>query len=77
MTPYRKSYMFANHSSSSHPEELILYGLLVVIGAIPVAVAVAERTTFGVEATIGLLMVCAGVIGAIFYTLRALDDPDA
>jgi hypothetical protein len=69
--------MFANQSSSSYPEELILYGLLVVIGAIPVAVAVAERTTFGVEATIGLLMVCAGVIGAIFYALRALDNPGA
>lgn len=53
-----------------HPEELISYGLLFVIGAIPVAIALIQRAAFGVEATIGLLMVCIGVIGGIAYVRR-------
>lgn len=47
----------------AYPEELIVYGLLVGIGAIPVVNAIVERTAFGVEATIGLIMVCAGLLG--------------
>lgn len=60
-------------SSKPPPEELILHGLLVVIGAIPVVVALVQRGTFGVEATLGLLMVCAGAIGAVVYA-RATHD---
>jgi hypothetical protein len=62
--------MRPDSSSSSHPEELILYGLLLAIGAIPVAIALVERIAFGVEATLGLLMACAGAIGAIAYARR-------
>jgi len=62
--------MPADRPSKSHPEELILYGLLVGIGAIPVAIALVRRATFGVEATLGLLMVCAGAIGMIVYARR-------
>jgi hypothetical protein len=64
--------MVALRSSTSQPEELVLYGLMVVIGAIPVVIAVVQRAAFGVEATLGLLMACAGVLGAIFYARRAL-----
>jgi hypothetical protein len=53
------------------PEELILYALLVVIGAIPVVIALTQREVFGVEATVGLLMVCAGAIGAIVRLWRS------
>jgi hypothetical protein len=49
---------------------VILYGLLVVIGAIPVVIALVQRAAFGVDATLGLLMVCAGAIGAIAYARR-------
>jgi hypothetical protein len=52
-------------------EELILYGLFVLIGAIPVAIALVQRAMFGVDATLGLLMVCAGAIGAIVHVRRA------
>lgn len=63
--------MPADRPSKAHPEELIIYGLLVVIGAIPVAIALLQRAAFGVDATLGLLMVCAGAVGAIAYARRA------
>lgn len=71
MHPYRKPPMPADRPSTSHPEELILYGLLVGIGAIPVVIALVQRADFGVDATLGLLMVCAGAVGAIAYARRA------
>ena len=54
------------------PEELILYGLLMLIGAIPVVIALAQQTAFGVEATIGIVMACAGLLGALDLAWRAL-----
>ncbi|HEX7841620.1 MAG TPA: hypothetical protein VF469_29325 [Kofleriaceae bacterium] len=63
--------MPADRRSTSHPEELILYGLLVGIGAIPVVIALVQHAAFGVDATLGLLMVCAGAVGAIAYAWRA------
>jgi hypothetical protein len=70
MHPCRESPMFAHGFAKSHIEELIIYGLLVVIGAIPVVISLVERTVFGVEATLGLLMVCAGILGAIAFAWR-------
>jgi hypothetical protein len=55
-----------------YPEELIVYGLLVGVGAIPVVGAVIERATFGVEATIGLIMGCAGLLGVFAWLWRVL-----
>jgi hypothetical protein len=49
---------------------LILYGLLVAIGAIPVALALLQGDSFGFDATLGALMVCAGALGAIGYAWR-------
>jgi len=47
------------------PEDLVLHGLLVVIGAIPVTLALVHRAFFGVEPTLGVLMVLAGVLGVL------------
>jgi hypothetical protein len=63
--------MIANHSMKPHSEELIFYGLLVVIGVIPVVIALVQRTILGVEATLGLMMACAGIAGAIVHVWRA------
>jgi hypothetical protein len=52
------------------PEELILYGLLVAIGAIPVVLTLASGASFDVNATLGLLMICCGALGAIAYACR-------
>jgi hypothetical protein len=49
---------------------MIIYGLLVVIGAIPLVFALLARTGFGAEATLGLVMACAGGIGAIVSAAR-------
>jgi len=54
-------------------DDLLVYGLLVAIGIIPVATTLARGVSFGVEATVGLLMVCAGILGAIVPPSR----PDA
>ena len=53
------------------PEELILYTLLVIVGAIPVVVALVEHRAFGVAATLGFLMVCAGAMGALAHGWRS------
>jgi hypothetical protein len=71
MHPYRESPMLANQSPQSPPEELILYGLLVMIGAIPVVIAIIQRAVFGADATLGLLMVCVGVVGMFVDVWRA------
>jgi nitrate reductase NapE component len=44
------------------PEERVVYGLCIAIGIIPVA-AVVTGGGFGVNATLGSLMVIAGVAG--------------
>jgi hypothetical protein len=53
------------------PEDLVLYGLLVVIGLIPVAITVLERWAFGFDATLGLIMVVTGIIGLAIHVARA------
>jgi hypothetical protein len=47
-------------------EELLIYLALVIVGAIPIGVALVNRTGFGGEATIGLLMLLAGISGLTF-----------
>ena len=54
-------------------EELIVYALLVVVGAIPVVVALARHAALQAEATIGLLMICAGALGVILHAVRLRD----
>ena len=62
--------MIAEPVERPSPEELILYGLLVAIGAIPVVLTLASGASFDVNATLGLLMICFGTLGAIAYTVR-------
>ena len=62
--------MIAEPTERPNPEELILYGLLIAIGAIPVVLALAGGTSFDVNATLGLLMICGGALGGIAYTCR-------
>jgi len=67
MHPYRDRPMFAHRTSNRPPlEELIIYALLVITGAIPVINA-CESGPFGVEATIGGIMIGAGALGVIAY----------
>ena len=74
MPPYRETPMRADHPTNPSSEEPILYGLLVLIGAIPVAIALVQRAMFGVDATIGLLMVCTGALGEIAHVRRAREN---
>jgi hypothetical protein len=75
MHPYRDTAMRTHPLFRLGPgpavEELILYGLLVLIGAIPVAIALIQGAVFGVEATLGSLMLGAGALGAIRYVAQA------
>jgi hypothetical protein len=54
------------------PEALIVYGLLIVVGAIPIATALDQRGGFGVEATVGLIMIVLGAVGALGCAWQAL-----
>jgi len=70
MHPYRDAPMRDDRSSTSRSaEELILYAVLVAIGVIPVAIALARHARFGAEETIGLLMVAVGAF-AFAHALR-------
>jgi len=57
------------------PEDLILYGLLLVIGIIPVMITLVERSAFGFDATLGLMMVVVAIVGLVFHVLRARWRP--
>lgn len=71
MHPYRDRPMFSQRTSNRPPlEELIIYALLVITGAIPVINA-CEAGPFGVEATIGAIMIGAGGLGVIAYAWSA------
>lgn len=68
--PYR--HLPTDHEAASAPsEERILYGALCVVGAIPIAIALLRGGSFGVEATIGLLMALAGLAGLVASTRAA------
>lgn len=62
MHPYRQRPAAAKEPRSPN-EELVLYAALVAIGAIPVIVALAGAIPWGFDATLGVLMTAAGVIG--------------
>jgi hypothetical protein len=70
MHPYRDPPAIAEPIERPSPEELILYGLLIAIGAIPVVLTLASGGSFDVNATLGLLMICFGALGAIAYACR-------
>ena len=63
MHPYRE--LPTDREAPSAPsEELILYVVLCIVGAIPIAAALL-RGAFGVEATVGLAMALAGLAGLV------------
>ena len=61
--PYRDPPATRAQPASPADEERIIYAFLAVIGVIPVAIALVGGGSFGVEATIGALMVLAGLVG--------------
>jgi hypothetical protein len=62
--PYRE--LPTDREAPSAPsEELILYVVLCIVGAIPLAVALLRGGAFGVEATVGLAMALAGLAGLL------------
>ena len=74
--PYRDLPVPATTVPAPLLEELILYALLVAIGAIPAVLALVDGGALGVEATIGLIMVCAGLRGTFACSWRAaMRDP--
>ena len=68
--------MLSDTHRSDCSEELVLYGLLAVIGAIPVIIAIVERVAFTADASLGLLMVGAGLVGAIAHLWQARRPPE-
>jgi len=56
--------------SNSGREELILYTLLVVVGAMPIVGVLADGAAFGAEATIGLILFLLGAVGLIVSGVR-------
>lgn len=68
--PYRDVPVPTGTASKPLLEELVLYALFVAIGAIPVVLALVHGGTFGVDATLGLLMISAGALGALAHAWR-------
>jgi hypothetical protein len=63
--PYRDAPGPEQPPSDSRREERILYGALVGIGAIPVAITALAGGTFGTQPTLGFLMALGGAIGLV------------
>jgi hypothetical protein len=63
MHPYRE-LPTAPETRSALSEERVLYAILCAVGAIPVPIALL-RGGFGVEASLGLLMVLTGLAGLV------------
>ena len=63
--PYREAPMTTDTQPSRTSEEPILYGLLLAIGLVPVAIAWATGGGYGAEATIGGLMAAGGALGLV------------
>ncbi len=61
-----------NPSDRTNPrrEEIILYTLLLVIGALPIVGVLADGATFGAEATIGLILFLLGALGLVAAAVR-------
>jgi hypothetical protein len=57
MHPYRRRAGNATRHVWPDSEELILYALVAAIGAIPVVITLLRHADFGVEPTVGLLMI--------------------
>ena len=70
MHPYRDLPTTSPEGLESSNEELIVYGLLVAIGVIPVVIALVQHARFGFWETIGLIMACAGTVGFLACGLR-------
>ena len=70
MHPYRDSPVDHEGASKTGSEELVLYALLFVIGAVPTIVAIVQGTSFGIDGTLGALMMAAGLFGAIGHLRR-------
>jgi hypothetical protein len=51
-------------------EELVLYGLVAAIGTIPVVIALVAHEGFGLDATLGLLMMLIGLAGIVVQLAR-------
>lgn len=70
MHPYRSAPVQTVAPAEIQPEDLVLYGLMIFIGVIPVAIALITRAAFGFEATLGLIMVVVGSVGLVVHRLQ-------
>jgi hypothetical protein len=78
--PYREPHPTGGSAAASLGEELIIYIALCVVGAMPVAGAISRGGAFGVEPTLGIFMMVAGIVGllgALLAARRVPHDPDA
>lgn len=74
--PYRRPHVAAADATAARGEELILYVALCAVGAIPAVTTLARGAAFGVEPTLGLLMVLAGLIGLVGLVVAGPDPGD-
>ena len=63
MHPYRTSAPNVEPEPANDHDELVIYALLVAIGAIPVIIAFALGAAVGTQATIGGAMIGLGAAG--------------
>jgi len=71
MHPYRDIPTRPARRHPVDPEDLVLYGMLMGIGAIPVIIALIERIAFGFDATLGLMMLVVGAVGLLVARARS------
>jgi hypothetical protein len=75
MHPYREAPVTTTRRPRIDPEDLVLYGLLMVIGVIPVLITVIDGGVFGFDATLGLMMLVVGAVGVLYHVARGRWRP--
>jgi hypothetical protein len=73
--PYRGATPASHRPAAAPIEELIFYAALCLVGAIPIWTTATRSSAFGVEATIGVLMIAAGAIGLVSALALQLAQP--
>jgi hypothetical protein len=63
--PYRDQAPIADEPRATDREHIVLHALFVAIGLVPVVPILSGGAHFGVEATLGLVLVLVGVRGLV------------
>ncbi|MDB4959989.1 MAG: hypothetical protein JWO36_7558 [Myxococcales bacterium] len=67
--------MTTKRETGPRTEEIIAYSILIIAGAIPVSIALRKGGDFGVEPTIGIILISLGILGFVITLAHRRPRP--